>query len=326
MNAKKSPEGSVPKLSIVATLYRSEDHIAEFCQRCHAIASKLYRDDYEIVLVNDGSPDNSLKFAVEQSAKNDRVRVVDLAKNYGHHRAMMAGLDHAAGELVFLIDTDLEEEPEWLEEFADTMGTDRGPDQVDVVFGVQKARKGGVLERISGAIFYKTFNFVARIKLPKNLVTARLMRRAYVEGLLQHRERDYFIAGLWVLTGFNQVPHIIRKGSKATSAYSLLSRMVLMIDSILTFSMLPLMLVFIFGLLTALVAAAIGVWVLVGYLVSGTAVGGWTSLVLSIWALGGLNMIAIGLTGLYISKILLEVKNRPNNLVRAIYENGRQLR
>jgi putative glycosyltransferase len=126
------------KLSIVATLYQSAPYVVEFVQRAEAAAKALVGDEYESVLVNDGSPDNSLELAVGLCELNSRLIVVDLSRNFGHHKAMMTGLAHAKGKLVFLIDSDLEEEPEWLEAFAKQMKQDR----CDVVYGVQKRRKG----------------------------------------------------------------------------------------------------------------------------------------------------------------------------------------
>src|SRR5512139_2401581 len=127
------------KLSIVATLYQSAPYIAEFHQRSSAAAKKLAGEDYEIVLVNDGSPDNSLDLAVQLTESDSHVVVVDLSRNFGHHKAMMTGLAHARGEQVLLIDSDLEEEPEWLIAFAEQMQSEH----CDVVYGAQEQRKGG---------------------------------------------------------------------------------------------------------------------------------------------------------------------------------------
>src|SRR5450631_3293689 len=109
------------KLSIVATLYQSSLHIDEFHRRAGTAAQRLVGSDYEIILVNDGSRDDSLDLAVAISRHDRHVIVVDLSRNFGHHKAMMTGLAHAQGDRVFLIDSDLEEEPEWLETFADYM-------------------------------------------------------------------------------------------------------------------------------------------------------------------------------------------------------------
>src|SRR6266850_5035889 len=168
------------RLSIVTTLYRSAPYLEEFCQRAQQAAQKI-TPDYEIILVNDGSPDDSLAQAIKLHERHPRISVIDLSRNFGHHRALMAGLTQAQGEKVFLIDSDLEEEPEWLETFNTAM-----TEGIDVVYGVQNHRKGAWFERVSGAIFYRLFNWLAEVPIPTNAVTARLMTRQYVKSLLLH--------------------------------------------------------------------------------------------------------------------------------------------
>src|SRR6266481_9971297 len=126
-------------LSIVTTLYDSAPYLEQFYLRTCAATEQITRD-YEIILVNDGSPDNSLDIAISIHRRDKRVRVIDLSRNFGHHKAMMTGLTHAGGELVFLIDCDLEEEPELLEKFYRELKAT----EADVVFGVQQKRKGGL--------------------------------------------------------------------------------------------------------------------------------------------------------------------------------------
>ena len=178
------------KLSIVATLYLSSPHIAEFYRRTTDAVRQLVGENYEIVLVNDGSPDNSLEIAVQLTQSDSHVVVVDLSRNFGHHKARMTALAHAQGELIFLIDTDLEEEPEWLIGFAEQMANEK----CDVVYGVQEKRKGGLFERFSGELFYSFFRAITGVAVPKNIVTARLMTRRYVDALLLHEgARDLFV-------------------------------------------------------------------------------------------------------------------------------------
>ena len=191
-----------PLLSVVATLYRSAPGLAEFHARATAAARALAGDSYEIVFVNDGSPDDSLDRAIAIAGADPHVVVVDLSRNFGHHKAMMTGLDHARGERIFLIDSDLEEDPAWLAEFDGVMARTGS----DMVYGVQATRKGGTFERWSGEAFYTLFNWGTGLNLPRNLVTARLMTRRYVEALLLHREREVFLAGLLHITGFAQTP------------------------------------------------------------------------------------------------------------------------
>ena len=151
------------KLSIVTTLYNSSDYIEGFYDRITNTALKI-TGDYEIIFVNDGSKDDSLEKAVSLFQKDDRIKVIDLSRNFGHHRAIMTGLSHARGDYVFLIDSDLEEEPELLDIFWKELGNSTG---VDVIYGVQEKRKGGLFERISGWFFYRFFNMVSDFKISK---------------------------------------------------------------------------------------------------------------------------------------------------------------
>jgi putative glycosyltransferase len=174
------------RLSVVTTLYRSAATIEEFYQRVMAAAEPLTQD-IEMVMVNDGSPDNSLDLALAIHRADPRVIVIDLARNFGHHKAMMTGLGYASGDLVFLIDSDLEERPELLPEFY--LRLNRG--DCDVVYGVQKARRGGLLERITGAMFYSLVDSLSDEGMPRNHAVIRLMKRQYVRTLIRHRDREF---------------------------------------------------------------------------------------------------------------------------------------
>jgi putative glycosyltransferase len=303
------------KLSIVATLYQSAAYIAEFHQRASESARQLAGEDYEIVLVNDGSPDNSLDIAVKLTESDSRVVVVDLSRNFGHHKAMMTGLAQARGQIIFLIDSDLEEEPEWLISFADQMKKDN----CDVVYGVQVQRKGGFFERRSGQWFYRIFKTITGIALPENIVTARLMTRRYVNALLRHEEREVFMAGLWYITGFAQKPQAVRKHSTSKSTYTFRRKTSLLVNSITSFSNAPLASIFYIGVSISLVAIIYMAYLLIHWMFLAKPPSGWTSVMASIWLLGGLIISLIGVIGIYLSKIFSETKQRPYTVVRQIY-------
>lgn len=306
------------KLSIVATLYRSSAHVKEFVARATAAATAYAGDDYEIVLVNDGSPDNSLELAVQLAAADAHVVVVDLSRNFGHHKAMMTGLQHALGEEVFLIDSDLEEEPEWLASFAQQMHAE----QCDVVYGVQAARKGGRFERVTGSLFYTLFNMVTHLQLPRNISVVRLMSRRYVDALLRHEEREIFMAGLWLITGFKQCPQVITKHSTSETTYTLRRKVSQLVNSIVSFSNAPLVAIFVIGCFITFIAMLFALYVLWAWMANDRAPSGWTSVILSIWLLGGITISFVGVIGIYLAKIFSETKRRPYTIVRHIY--GRQ--
>jgi putative glycosyltransferase len=303
------------KLSVVATLYQSAQYIEEFYLRASAVARQLVDDNYEIVLVNDGSPDNSLDLAIRLSDSDPHVIVVDLSRNFGHHKAMMTGLAHATGEQIFLIDSDLEEEPEWLLGFSEQMTREH----CDVVYGIQEQRKGGVFERWSAQWFWLFFNMLTSLNVPTNLATARLMSRRYVKALLKHEEREVFIGGLWHITGFAQHPHTIKKHSTSESTYTFRRKISLLVNSVTSFSNAPLISIFYIGVLILLVAGGFTVYLLANWLFLAKPLSGWTSVMVSIWLLGGLVISFIGVVGIYLSKIFSETKRRPYTIVRHIY-------
>jgi putative glycosyltransferase len=301
------------KLSIVTTLYRSARHLQEFHARITA-AAKQITDDYEIILVNDGSPDDSQAVAQSLCDSDPKVGVVELSRNFGHHKAMMTGLAQARGDLVFLIDCDLEEPPEALEQFFKTMASTTA----DVVYGVQAKRKGGWFERISGALAYKVFDILSTDSIPRNVITCRLMTRDYVRSLLRHREREVCIAGLWVITGYKQVPLIVEKKSLSPTTYSLRQKMAMLIRHLAAFSNKPLIYIFYLGCLIMALSVATGIFLIVRRILYGM-LEGWASVMVSIWFLGGLSIFCIGIIGIYLAKTFSEVKRRPYTIIRERY-------
>ena len=304
-------------LSIVTTLYYSAPYLEQFYARVCAAAQGVTAN-FEIVLVNDGSPDDSLQTAISLHRKDQRVRVIDLSRNFGHHKAMMTGLTHACGELVFLIDCDLEEEPELLETFYRKLKAT----EADVVFGVQQKRKGRLFERITGAIFFKLFNVLSTHPIPQNLITARLMTRKYVKALVQHRERETMIAGLWTLTGFDQVSLPVKKHLKTSSTYDLRRKVSHLVNAITSFSSKPLVLIFYLGCVILFLSSISALVLIIRKLFFGELLLGWPSLIVSIWLLGGLTIFCLGVIGIYLSKIFIEVKQRPYAIVKDVYPDA----
>lgn len=304
------------KLSIVATLYQSAPYINEFYLRVSATAKELVGEDFEIILVNDGSPDSSLDLAIKLTEQDPHVIVVDLSRNFGHHKAMMTGLAHAKGELVFLIDSDLEEEPEWLLRFDEQMKHE----QCDVVYGIQECRRGKWSQRWSGKWFYLLFNALSGLALPENIVTARLMTRRYVDALLTHKEREVLIAGLWHITGFDQRSRVIKKHSTSKTTYTLRRKVSLLVDSVTSFSNVPLVGIFYIGVLISLFAMLYIAYLVIFWLFLAKPLSGWTSVMASVWLLGGMVISFVGVVGIYLSKIFSETKQRPYTIVRKIYE------
>ena len=307
------------ELSVVTTLYQSAPFLEEFHRRISSEAARLTKH-YEIVLVNDGSPDHSLDVALGLHEGDPHVKIVDLSRNFGHHKAIMTGLAHARGERLFLIDCDLEEPPELLGTFQRELTRTRA----DVVYGIQEKRKGALFERLSGELFFKAFNALSPHRLPPNVTTVRLMTRRYVDSLLLHQEREMVVAGLWVITGFEQVALPVQKGSRGGSSYDLARKGIVLIDAVTSFSDRPLIFIFYLGLLIVLLASLAAAYFVVRRLFFGVLLAGWPSLIISIWLLGGLTLFCLGLIGIYLSKVFVETKQRPYTIVRAVYEHSRE--
>ncbi|MBU1340423.1 MAG: glycosyltransferase family 2 protein [Proteobacteria bacterium] len=308
------------KLSIVAALYKSEAYITGFYQRVTDAAKQVVGDEYQIILVNDGSTDNSCEVAVQLTKDDHKVSVIDLSRNFGHHKAMMTGLMHAKGDRVFLIDCDLEEPPEALIDWWGEL--DKNID-IDVIYGVQALRKGNWFKRISGHLFYRLVNALSPVKLTPNSIVARLMSARYVKELIKHQDQEMYLFGLTAFTGFTQQAAVINKNNKDHTSYTLIKRLSLFFNAITSFSNYPLYLIFYAGLSISLSAFLFVAYLVIRWLVypeQGNVIG-WTSLAVSIWAVGGFVLTALGIIGIYIAKIFSEVKSRPISVIRKIYGN-----
>lgn len=309
------------KLSIVTTLYCSQIYLNEFHSRVLASINMLPEFDgtYEIIFVDDGSPDLSLQGAISLLEKDENVKVIELSKNHGHHRAMMIGLEHSAGDYVFLIDVDLEESPENLVLFWNEMARDK---HVDMVYGVQKTKEGKGLKKALSRSFYILFNAFSNVKIPSNELVSRLMKRNYVDALVRYRERDLFIPGIWADTGFNRKDVLTEKHSNGESSYTLSNRLSMAVDAVTSFSTKPLLYVFYTGVLIFLFSSAFVVYLVINKLLFGALVGGWTSILVSLFLIGGIIILSIGVLGLYLSRIFSEVKQRPLSIIRKIHQKG----
>ncbi len=304
------------KISVLTTLYYSENYIQEFYNRTLACLKQI-PCIYEIIFVNDGSPDNSLAKAIVLAQKDENVKVIELSRNFGHHFALLTALQNATGDWIFLIDSDLEEAPELLLTYWQNL--QQNPD-FDVIYGVQEKRKGNWFEKISGKVYYKLFSFISDIQYPANTLTARLMNRKYVQALLQYPEREMDLWCIFQMAGFKQKAIVVSKGFKGSSTYTLKRKLQIALNTITSVSHKPLYFVFYLGLLITLFALGYITWAFYQYFAYDEKIEGWTSLAISIWAIGGLILFSIGILGIYLAKIFLEIKQRPRSIIRNIYE------
>lgn len=308
------------KLSIVSTLFHSAPFIKEFYDRIRCEA-ELLTPDFEMIFVNDGSPDNSLDVTLALQRENPQIQIIDLSRNFGHHKAIMTGLDHAVGDLVFLIDVDLEEPPEILGLFHQTLCQEKA----DVVYGVQSPRHGPWLTRTLARLFYLLFRFVSEFDVPPDSLTARLMTKRYVAQLVRHKEHLCNMIGLWELTGFLQVPVPVRKNPfKGSTTYTFRRRMATAVFAITAFSSKPLRFIAYLGCAMTTLSALYIVFLLGDYLLFDIKVSGWTSVIVSIWFLGGVILFCLGIIAIYLAVIFTETKNRPFTVIRQLYPGGEQ--
>jgi len=303
-------------ISIVTTMYRSRPFLEQFLRECLQALESVGCDDFEIVLVNDGSPDDSVAFALECRRTLPQLVVVDLSRNFGHHYAMQAGLQNARGERVFLIDCDLEVSPLTLAEFKNKLDATGS----DMVYGYQEARKGGAFEKASGGLFYTVFNLLSDIKIPENIATERIMTRRYVDALLRLGDRNLFMAGMMSWTGFPQVGLPLKKKQRdGKSSYTLTKRITLMVNAVSSFSARPLTWLFNAGVMITLASFLYLGYLLVRKILFDDAMIGFTSM-MALMALSlGIMTTGMGIIGIYLGKIFSQVQNRPTYIVKDIH-------
>lgn len=307
------------KLSIVTTLYKSKDYIQEFYERISAQAKQI-TDDYEIIFVNDGSPDNSNEIAIQLSEVDTRITVVDLAKNIGHHRAMMVGLTYAKAEYVYLTVVDLEEDPENLVPFWQEMQKN---EDIDVVYGIEEIKKDQpFIREIFSKNFYNFFNYFSDTKISSNSLVSRLMNRNYVDTLISHPEKEIFIAALWDHIGFNQVGFYAKKTFKGDSSYTLNRKLRMAVDAITSFSSKPLVYIFYMGISMTALTFAVSLFLILKKVAMSDVMLGWTSIMLAIFFVGGIIVFSLGIIGIYLAMIFKEVKARPYQLVKKVYRRS----
>ncbi|WP_218147546.1 glycosyltransferase family 2 protein [Massilia yuzhufengensis] len=300
----------------MSTMYRSRRFLDQFLAESVQAAKESGCESFEIVLVNDGSPDDSVGYAISRRQDIPELVIVDLSRNFGHHYAMQAGLRHARGDLIMLIDCDLEVSPLVLGEFkAKLQATD-----CDMVYGFQELRKGGLFERASGGFFYKTFNLLSDIQIPENIATERLMTRRYVEALLQLGDYNLFMGGMMSWTGFDQVGLSLKKKQReGKSSYTLLRRIHLMINAVSSFSAMPLVWMFNIGMMITSVSFLYLFYLLFRKLVFDDAVIGFTSMMAVMTLSLGILTTGLGIIGIYLGKVFTQVQNRPTYIIKDIY-------
>ena len=301
------------KISVVTPLFYTATYVEELHRRCEAAIRATGAAEHEIVFVNDGCPGGSLSEAKKVAARDANVVVVDLARNYGQHKAIITGLAYATGDYVFAMDSDLEEDPEWIPLFYRELAARH----CDVVYGVSNLNRN-LSYRIGHRIFYRLIAALTDAPFPRQVCTARLMTRRYVDALMLFTESEVYLAGIWHLAGFAQVPVEVEKRHSSPTTYTLPRLAGLFINAVTTYSTRPLLAISVAGIALSVVAILYTAWIIGQNLLHGIAIQGWTSVMAVVLLYGGLSLFFNGVIAIYVAKIFIEVKRRPRTIVREV--------
>lgn len=304
---------SRPFISIVTPVYKAEACLEELCRRLVGALAAI-SPDFEIILVEDASPDRSWEILARIIAAEPRCKGIRLARNFGQHYAITAGLEHASGEWIVVMDCDLQDQPEEIAKLyqAATQGGH------DVVFGRRVHRQDRWLKRLSSKGFYAAYNYFTDSHFDNTVANFSISRHAVIGEFLRLREHNrsfpLFIRWLGFSVGYVEVAHAERFAGK--TSYTLRKLLLLSAESILSQSNKPLYLSIAAGLLLALGAFLVALYFTGKYFISGVPVTGWTSTMVSLWFIGGVLLANLGVLGLYLGRVFNEVKNRPLYVVR----------
>jgi dolichol-phosphate mannosyltransferase len=303
-------------LSIVVPCYNEEACLATLHERLGAVARGTFGDDYEILLVNDGSRDRSWSIMRDLAASDPHLVAVNLSRNHGHQLALTAGLDLAHGDVILVIDADLQDPPELLPAMLETMRREHA----DVVYGVRKSRAGETaFKRATAHGFYRLLARATDVDIPLDAGDFRLITRRALDVLLAMPEQARFIRGMVAWIGFRQIPILYDRDVRfaGETKYPLSKMLKFAFDALTGFSSAPLKLASHAGLALSVGSVLIVLYILYAWL-SGHSIQGWTSLMLVVVVLGAVQMFVLALMGEYIGRLYNEVKRRPLYIVQEI--------
>jgi dolichol-phosphate mannosyltransferase len=292
-------------LSVVAPMYEEEETVDPFAERVEKALGHL---NYELILVNDGSKDRTRDAMAAAAERDPRVKIVSLARNFGHQPALTAGLEHARGDVIVMLDGDLQDPPEVIPEMLE-----RWREGIDVVYAVREQRLGeSAFKRITARGFYRTFRRLTGLDLAVESGDFRLMDRRALDALLAMPERNRFLRGMTVWIGFSQiaVPFVRQERHAGVTKYPLRKMLRFSFDAITSFSSRPLQWATVLGFFFSVVAfLAIPLTVIARY--AEIYERGVPSTIIIVLLLGGIQLITLGIIGEYIGRIYDEVKHRP---------------
>jgi dolichol-phosphate mannosyltransferase len=302
------------ELSVVVPICNEEDTLPELERRLTATLNGI-SPDWEMILVNDGSRDGSLALMKDMRARDPRVKVIDLSRNFGHQSAVSAGIDHARGRAVVVMDGDLQDPPELIPQLVKCWR-----EGFDVVYAVRTERKESLPHRTAYAAFYRLLGAISDIEMPLDSGDFALMDQRVADHLASLPERNRYVRGLRAWLGFRQtgVLYVREARFAGESKYTLGRRFRAASDAIFAFSDAPLRMMRQLGLAITAVSALLGGWTLLKRLVGYEVVPGFATLALLVLFFGGVQLVTVGLLGEYIARIYAEVKGRPRYVIREL--------
>jgi polyisoprenyl-phosphate glycosyltransferase len=304
--------------SLVIPIFNEEKLIDELV--IHTItAIESFTGDYEVIFVDDGSKDQSLSRILQQREKNKRIKVLSLSKNFGHQAAYTAGLEHAKGDILAMMDGDLQDPPELLAEMYRKITVD----DFDIISAKKTRRKGKPARNFYAGIFHRFFRNIGEIKNMANYGNYSMMKRIAADALLSMKEKVRYLPGLRSFIGFRhgEVEFVRDERFSGKSKMSLHRLFMLASDAIFSFSRFPIRLCLILGTIGTCVFLGAGIYVIIAK-VSGIAIPGWSSTLLSIYFLGSIQLVFLGILGEYIYRNYKESQNRPVYFVRKFYDDN----
>ncbi len=312
------------RISVVVPLYNEEENIDALFRRLLAVLEAL-NTSYEVICVNDGSRDNTLKNLVEYHQRYPQIKVVNLSRNFGKDIAMSAGIDYSQGMAVIPIDADLQDPPELIAEMIE-----KWHEGYDVVYASRRVRIGeSWFKRFSAEGFYQVINKLSRVSIPPNTGDFRLIDRRVVESIKKMPERQRFMKGIFAWVGYKQTSILFDREPRyqGQTKWNYWKLWNFAIDGITSFSFLPLKVWTYVGLIIALVSLVYASFLILRTIIFGIDVPGYASLMVAVLFLGGIQLLTLGIIGEYIGRVYEEVKGRPLYLARDCYgfENREQI-
>ncbi len=300
-------------VSIIAPIYNEADVIKEFYQRLNTTLAEA-NEQFEIIFINDGSRDRSFSLLQQLQAEDKRISIINFSRNFGKEIALTAGLDHAQGDAVIVIDADLQDPPELIHKMLAAWR-----EGYEMVYAKRLSRKGERWgKKLTAFAFYRLINRIGDNPIPEDTGDFRLIDRVAVDAINQLRERRRFMKGLFSWVGYKQKAIMYHRDPRyaGSSKWNFLSLWRLATEGITSFSIMPLKLATYTGLITAAAALLFGLYIIFDAVFYGNDVPGYPSLMTVILFLGGIQLIAIGIIGEYIGRMYDEIKQRPLYLVK----------